>query len=99
MEETEDQTVGAVGQELLGVLDGGGKLRIGVAEAALTGTDHGHDLHAGLPLGDDQLANGGSEAAVEEIAVELNPVGARLVGLDDIVCAAAADLQNHATHF
>ena len=81
MEETEDQTVGAVGQELLGVLDGGGKLRIGVAEAALTGTDHGHDLHAGLPLGDDQLANGGSEAAVEEIAVELNPVGARLVGL------------------
>ena len=99
MEETEDQAVGAVGQELPGVLNSGSELRISVTEAAFPGADHGHDLHAGLTLGDDQLTDGGREAAVEEIAVELHPVGARLVGLDDIVCAAAADLQNHATHF
>ena len=43
--------------------------------------------------------NGGRETAVEQVAVELDPMGAGLVGLDDVVCAAAADLQNHATHF
>ena len=56
VEEAEHQAVGAVGQKLPGIFNGGGEFCIGVAEAALPGPDHGHDLHRGFPLGHHKLA-------------------------------------------
>ena len=91
MEESEHQTVRAVVEQQLGILNGGVELRLGVAEAALPGPDHGHDGHPGLPLGHDQLSQGGGQPAVEQVAVQLHPVRAGQMGLDHVVRAAAAD--------
>ena len=95
MEETERQSIRTVGKEQLRVLHRRVELRPRVAKAALPRTDHGHDVHPGLPFGHGQGPQRGREPAVEQVAVQLHPVRSGPVGLDHIVRAAAADLQQY----
>ena len=93
MQKAENQSVRPVGQQQLRVLHRRGKLRFGIAEAALSGPDHGHDFHPCFPLGHHQFPQSRGQAAMKQIAVELHPVRSGLVGLNHIVRAAAADFQ------
>ena len=98
VEEAEHQPVRPVGQQQFGVLHRRGELRLRVVEAPLPGPHHGHDPHTRLPLGHDQLPQGGGKPPVEQIAVQLHPIRPRLVGLDHVVRASAADLQQYPAH-
>ena len=98
VQEAEDQTIGAVGQQQLGIFDGRCKLGVGIAKTAFPRTHHGHNLHIGLPLGHQKLTDGGSQTAMKQIAVQFHTVCACLMSLNDIIGAAAADFQNYLTH-
>ena len=73
------------------VFDSGCKFSIGVAKAPFARPNHGHDAHGSFALRHPQGTNGRRKPSVEQVAVKLNPLCARFMGLDYIVSAATAD--------
>ncbi len=69
VQKAKHQPVRPVGQQELCILHRGGKLRLGIAEAPFPGPHHRHNLHAGFPLGNNQLPQGGGQPAVEQVAI------------------------------
>ena len=90
MQETENQAIAAVGQKLLCILYGNGKLGFRITEAPFSGANHRHNLHSGFALGNQERPDCRCETAVKKVTVEFNTISAGFFRLDDIICTPAA---------
>ena len=98
MQEAENQTIAAVGQKLLCVLYGNGKLGFRITKASFSGTDHRHNLHPGFALGNQERPDCRCETAVKEVTVEFNTISTGFFCLDDIICTSAANFHKDFLH-